>query len=271
MAVAINLFKKALREGRTQIGFWQALANPISVEISAGAGFDWLLFDGEHGPNDVPTLLSQLQAAAAYPVHPIGRVPIGDTTIIKQYLDIGFQSLLVPIVETAEHAALLARAVRYPPHGIRGVGTGVIRASGYNRNANYVHEADAEICLLVQVETRKGLDNLAAIAATEGVDGVFIGPADLSAALGYRGQPNHPDVRKAIEEAGQIIKSAGKAAGILMADETLARHYLEQGFTFVAVGTDVGLLVKGTGDLVKKYKGEPTDEANAAAKAPSVY
>jgi 4-hydroxy-2-oxoheptanedioate aldolase len=152
MAVAINQFKKALREGRVQIGLWQALASPLTVEISAGAGFDWLLFDGEHGPNDVPSLLAQLQAAAAYPVHAVGRVPIGDPAIIKQYLDIGFTTLLVPIVETAEHAALLAKAVRYPPHGIRGVGSGVVRASNFNRTSAYLDEADAQICLLVDVQ-----------------------------------------------------------------------------------------------------------------------
>jgi 4-hydroxy-2-oxoheptanedioate aldolase len=268
MSVAINPFKKAMREGRLQIGLWQSLANPLTVEISAGAGFDWLLLDGEHGPNTVPGLLAQLQAAAAYPVHPIGRVPIGDTTIIKQYLDIGFTTLLVPLVETAEHAALLAKAMLYPPEGTRGVGNNVVRASRFNRTPNYVNEANDQVCLLVQVETRKGLDNLAAIAATDGVDGVFIGPADLSSSLGYRDQPTHPDVQKVIEEAAATIIKAGKAAGILMADETLVRRYIEIGLTFVAVGSDVGVLVNGTNNLVKKYKGAA---AGAGPKDPSVY
>ena len=255
MGVALNPFKAALQQGKVQIGLWQALASPITVEISAGAGFDWLLLDGEHGPNDVPGLFAQLQAAASFPVHPVGRVPIGDTAIIKQYLDIGFTTLLVPIVETAEHAALLARAVRYPPEGIRGVGSGIVRASNYNRTAQYLDEADAQVCLLIQVETRRGLDNLAAIAATDGVDGIFIGPADLSAALGHRGKPGHPEVQAAIDSALQVIKAAGKAAGILTADEAQARRYVENGFTFVAVGTDVGLLVKATGDLAQRFKG----------------
>ncbi|MGO9005835.1 MAG: 4-hydroxy-2-oxoheptanedioate aldolase [Beijerinckiaceae bacterium] len=264
MSVAINPFKRALREGKVQIGLWQALASPITVEISAGAGFDWLLLDGEHGPSDVPSLLAQLQAAAAYPSHPIGRVPVGDATIIKQYLDIGFTTLLVPIVESADHAALLARAVRYPPEGIRGVGSGIVRASNFNRTAGYLDEADAQICLLVQVETRQGLENLAAIAAIEGVDGVFIGPADLSATLGHRGKPNHPEVQKAIEDAVQVIKRAGKAAGILSADEAQAWRYLGLGFSFVAVGSDVGLLVKATSELAQRFKSGVAPEAGAA-------
>jgi 4-hydroxy-2-oxoheptanedioate aldolase len=265
MSVPINPFKKAMREGRLQIGLWQSLAHPLSVEISAGAGFDWLLLDGEHGPNDVPSMLTQLQAAAAYPVHPIGRVPIGDTTIIKQYLDIGFTTLLVPLVETAEQAAQLVKAVRYPPDGIRGVGNNVVRASRFNRIANYVEEADGQICLLVQVETRGGLENLAAIAATDGVDGVFIGPADLSSSLGFRGKPTHPEVQKAIEDAAHIIRGAGKAPGILMGDEALARHYIEIGFKFVAVGSDVTILVRATSDLAKKFKGAE------GVSDPSVY
>jgi 4-hydroxy-2-oxoheptanedioate aldolase len=269
MGVPINPFKKALQNGQFQIGFWQALMSPISVEICAGAGFDWLLLDGEHGPNDVPSQLAQLQAAAAFPVHPIGRLPIGDVAIIKQYLDIGFTTLLVPIVETGEHAALLARAVRYPPAGIRGVGSSIVRASNYNRMSGYLDEADAQICLLVQVETRRGIENLEAIAGTEGVDGVFIGPADLSAALGHRGNPTHPEVLKTIEDAFHVIKRAGKAAGILMADEALARHYIELGFTFLAVGSDVGLMVKATSDLARKYKsGAP---AASPAKTGDIY
>ena len=272
MSVAINPFKRALREGKVQIGCWQALASPITVEITAGAGFDWLLLDGEHGPSDVPSLLAQLQAAAAYPVHPIGRVPVGDATIIKQYLDIGFTTLLVPLVENAEHAVLLARAVRYPPQGIRGVGSAIVRASNFNRTAGYLDEADAQICLLVQVETRQGLENLAAIAATDGVDGVFIGPADLSAALGYRGKPDHPEVQKAIEEAVQVITRAGKAAGILSADEAQARRYLGLGFSFVAVGSDVGLLVKATSELAKRFKsGTAAEPAAGTTKTADVY
>lgn len=269
MAVAINRFKQALKNGEIQIGFWQALANPITAEISAGAGFDWLLLDGEHGPNDIAGLLAQLQAAAPYPVHPVGRVPIGDTTIIKQYLDIGFTTLLVPMVEEAEHAARLVRSVRYPPRGVRGVGSGIVRASNFDRTAGYLDDADEQICLLVQVETRRGLENLEAIAQTEGVDGVFVGPADLSAALGHRGDPTHPDVQAAIETALVIIKKARKAAGILMADETLTRRYLEIGFTFVAVGADVSLFARCTSELANRFKNNP--DPKPAKHTKSVY
>lgn len=267
MSVPVNRFKQALGEGRPQIGLWQALASPITAELCAGAGFDWLLFDGEHGPNDIPGLLAQLQAVAPFSAHPVGRLPIGDTRLIKQYLDIGFTTLLVPMVETAEQAADLVRACRYPPDGVRGVGSGIVRASAYNRTPNYLAEADAQISLLVQVETLRGVENLKAIAETPGVDGVFIGPADLSAALGYRGQPTHAAVQTVIEDSARIIIETGKAAGILMADQKLATRYLELGFTFVAVGSDVGLLVKATNDLLAAF-----DTAHTPADAaPSVY
>lgn len=265
MTVAVNRFKQALREGRPQIGLWQALASPITAELCAGAGFDWLLLDGEHGPNDIPGLLAQLQTLAAFDSHPVGRLPIGEPRLIKQYLDIGFTTLLVPMVETAEQAADLVRACRYPPDGVRGVGSGIVRASAYNRTPNYLAEADAQISLLVQVETLRGVANLKAIAETPGVDGVFIGPADLSAALGYRGQPTHAAVQVVIEESARIIAEAGKAAGILMADQALARRYLDVGFTFVAVGSDVGLLVKGTSDLVASFRTAPSSDASAAS------
>ncbi|HTK36780.1 MAG TPA: 4-hydroxy-2-oxoheptanedioate aldolase [Caulobacteraceae bacterium] len=248
-----NPFKAALKAGRLQLGLWQALANPYTAEICAGAGFDWLLFDGEHGPNDIPLLLSQLQAVAAYPVHAVGRPPIGETRLIKQYLDIGFTTLLIPLVETAEQAAELVRAVRYPPEGVRGVGSGIARASRFNRIPGYLDDASAEICLLVQVETLKGVENLQAIAAVEGVDGVFIGPSDLSAAMGLRGQPGHPDVQAAIATARRQISAEGKAAGILLTDEALARQAIEAGFTFVAVATDVGLLARGSSEMAARF------------------
>ncbi|HTI67182.1 MAG TPA: 4-hydroxy-2-oxoheptanedioate aldolase [Caulobacteraceae bacterium] len=248
-----NPFKAALKAGRLQIGLWQALANPYTAEICAGAGFDWLLFDGEHAPNDVPLLLSQLQAVAPYPTHAVARPPIGETHLVKQYLDIGFTTLLIPMVDTAEHAEALVRAVRYPPEGVRGVGSGIVRASRFNRIPGYLQDADAEICLLVQVETLKGVKNLDAIAAVEGIDGVFIGPADLSAAMGLRGQPGHPDVQAAIESSLARIRAAGKAAGILLADEALARRAVELGFTFVAVGTDVSLLARSTSELAARF------------------
>jgi len=253
--IPVNTFKLALGEGRPQIGFWLGLANAYCAEICAGAGFDWLLIDSEHAPNDLQTMLAQLQAIAPYPSHPIIRVPIGDATRIKQILDLGVQTLLVLIVETAEQAAEMVRAVRYLLVGIRGVGSALARASRWNRIGDYLHAADEQMCVLVQVETRRGIDNLKAITSVEGVDGVFIGPADLSASLGYRGQSAHADVQRVIQSSISTICASGKAAGILTADESLAKGYLESGCTFVAVGVDATLLANATDRLAAKYKG----------------
>ena len=254
MQIPKNQLKAALAEGRAQIGLWVALANPISTEVCAGAGFDFLVLDGEHAPNDLRSLLAQLQASAAYPVHAVIRPPIGDVSLIKQMLDIGAQTLLVPLVETAEQAALMVRAMRYPPAGLRGVGSAVARSSRWNAIPDYLDTADREMCLIVQVETKKGLDNLDAIAAVEGVDSVFLGPADLSASLGYRGQPNHPAVQTAIDGAIARIKKAAKAPGILWFEESGVRRYLSQGCTFVAVGADTSILAGGARSLANKYR-----------------
>ncbi len=254
MDIKKNIFKAALKSGeRPQIGLWLGLTDPICAEICAGAGFDWLLIDGEHAPNDVRSILTQLQAVAPYPVHPIVRPVSGDVQLIKQLLDIGAQTLLVPMVESAEQAKLLVSAMRYPPAGIRGVGAALARASQWNRVTNYLHEANDQMCLLVQVETRAGLENLDAIAAVDGVDGVFIGPSDLSAALGYLGQPGHAEVQYAIEDAILRIRSAGRAAGILSTDEIRSHHYLSLGCAFVAVGLDGNLLMRATQDLARKF------------------
>jgi 4-hydroxy-2-oxoheptanedioate aldolase len=255
MDIKKNTFKAALKSGeRAQIGLWLGLTDPICGEICAGAGFDWLLIDGEHAPNDVRSILTQLQAVAPYPVHPIVRPVSGDVQLIKQLLDIGAQTLLVPMVESAEQAKLLVSAMRYPPGGIRGVGAALARASQWNRVTNYLHEANDEMCLLVQVETRAGLKNLDAIAAVEGVDGIFIGPSDLSAALGHLGKPGHAEVQHAIEDAIRRIRAAGRAAGILSTDETVSHHYVSLGCTFVAVGLDGNLLMRATQDLARKFK-----------------
>ena len=255
MEIKPNTFKAALKSGeRAQIGLWLGLTDPTSAEICAGAGFDWLLIDGEHAPNDVRSILAQLQAVAPYPVHPIVRPVSGDVNLIKQLLDIGAQTLLVPMVESAEQAALLVRAMRYPPAGIRGVGAALARASHWNRVSNYLHEADDQMCLLVQVETRAGLENLDAIASLDGVDGVFIGPSDLSAALGHLGKPGHPEVQRAIENAIARIRAAGRAAGILTPDEAQARRYLALGCAFVAVGLDGNLLMRSTQELAGRFK-----------------
>jgi 4-hydroxy-2-oxoheptanedioate aldolase len=253
----INEFKRALAAKRPLIGIWQGLASAYTAEICAGAGFDWLLFDGEHAPNTIPTLLAQLQAVAPYPVHPIARPPIGETWLIKQYLDIGFQTLLLPLVANSGHAADLVRATRYPPAGTRGVGAALARASGWNRDRDYLACADQEICVLVQVETAEALRDLDAIARTEGVDGVFIGPADLSASLGHRGNPGHPEVAEAIDGAIATIIAAGKAPGILTADAAGGRRYLDLGCLFVGVGNDVGLLARAADGLAAQFRDAP--------------
>ena len=248
-----NLFKAALREGRAQIGLWLGLADPVTAELCAGAGFDWLLIDGEHGPNDIRTTLAQLQAIAASGSHPIVRTPVGETHRVKQMLDLGAQTLLIPMIETAEEAATMARAMLYPPEGVRGVGAALARASGFGARGDYLASANDEVCLLLQIESVTALANLEAIASTDGVDGIFIGPADLSASMGLLGQPNAPEVKAAITDAIARIRACGKAPGILTGDETLAKHWLDLGATFVAVGSDVGVLGGGVRRLARSF------------------
>ncbi len=274
MHTPLNTFKTAMQNGPAQIGLWVGLADGYAAEILAGVGYDWLLIDGEHAPNDVRSVLAQLQAIssawAALPhrTQPVVRLPVGETALIKQYLDIGAQTLLIPMVDTAEQAAQLAQAMRYPPEGIRGMGSALARASRWQAHPNYIHEANAQACLLVQAETVEAMKNLDAIAATPGVDGVFIGPADLSASLGHVGDPNHPEVQAAIEDAIARILKAGKAPGILTSDEAQARHYLALGAVFVAVGLDTGILVRQTSALAAKFKSGATA---ALASKGSVY
>jgi len=254
-----NQFKSALTEQTgPQIGLWLALAGPHTAELCATAGYDWLLIDGEHGPNDLRSTLAQLQAIAPYPSHAIVRPPVGDVNLIKQLLDTGVQTLLIPMVETAEQAALMVAATRYPTAGIRGVGSSIARASRWNAIPLYLHEANDAMCVLVQVESATALKNLDAIAAVDGVDGVFIGPADLAASLGHLGNPGHPAVQAAIEDAIRRIKLAGKPPGILALDEGAAKRYIELGCRFVAVGVDSLLLAAAARNLAQKFKAPPT-------------
>ncbi len=248
-----NAFKRAIRAGKPQIGLWSSLSSGYTVEVIAGAGFDWILLDTEHSPNDLESVLGQLQAAAAYPTTPIVRVPWNDMVVIKRYLDVGAQSLLVPYVSTAQEAKSAVAYTRYPPAGVRGV-AGATRATRFGRVKDYAKRAHEELCVLVQVETREGLDNLEAICAVEGVDGVFIGPADLHASLGYTGETANPKVKPLIDDAVRRIRKAGKAPGILTGVEADARHWLECGALFVAVGADVGLLARGAEALAAKFK-----------------
>jgi len=252
MQTPVNTFKQALQRGEPQIGLWVSLIGSLSTEICAGAGFDWLLLDGEHTPNDLSSMLSQLQLMGGYRSQPVCRIPVGDTALIKQYLDLGVPNLLVPMVDTAAQAQALVRACRYPPEGIRGMAGA--RASRWGRYGAYAKEANAQICLLVQAETRLALTNLDAILAIEGIDGVFIGPADLSASMGHVGNPGHPEVQAAIEDAITRIRKAGKAPGILTADVTLSKRYLQLGALFVAVGLDTQILVRGTSGLLAQFK-----------------
>ncbi len=241
MELPVNRFKQALREGRAQIGLWSHLCSPISIEILAHCGYDWLLIDMEHSPNDLQQVLSQLQAMTGSSATPIVRPPWNDMVTFKRLLDIGAQSLLVPYVQTEDEARQAVAYTRYPPMGVRGY-AGAPRASHYGRVPGYAQRNHEEICVLVQVETLQGLENLESIARVDGIDGVFIGPGDLSAAMGYLANPKHPEVLAAIDRAIARIRACGKAAGILTGDEALARHYVGQGCLFVAVGADQNLL-----------------------------
>lgn len=252
MDFPVNRFKHAIADGKLQIGLWCSLCSNIAVDVLRDAGFDWLLLDTEHSPNEIPDLVSQLQANEGGTATPIIRPAWNDTVLIKRCLDIGAQTLLVPYVQNAEEARRAVQAVRYPPEGVRGVAV-ASRASRYGRVPGYLGKANTEVCLLVQVETRAALAELEAIAAVEGVDGVFIGPSDLAASLGHLGNPAHPEVQAAIENAVTRLKAAGKPAGILTANEDEVRRYIGWGYTFVAVGSDVGVL-RSADILAKKYR-----------------
>jgi 4-hydroxy-2-oxoheptanedioate aldolase len=253
MDLPINTFKRALLEGRQQIGLWCSLSSHYSVEVVAGSGFDWLLLDTEHSPNDLESLLTQLQAAAAYPATPVVRIPWNDKVTIKRVLDIGAQTLLIPYVQNVDEARDAVAATRYPPAGIRGVG-GTTRATRFGRIKNYARRAHEELCVLLQVETEEALAHIEAIAALDGVDGIFIGPGDLHASMGYVGETGNPKMQPVIEDAIRRIRKTGKAPGILIADENLARRYIEVGTLFTAVGADVGILARASEQLAAKFK-----------------
>ena len=253
MTDTINYFKQNLKKLQ-QIGLWVGLADAYATELIANAGYDWLLIDGEHAPSDLRTTLSQLQSMAAYPSQAVVRPPIGSVQLIKQLLDIGVQTLLIPMVETVEQAELMVKAVRYPPEGIRGVGAALARATRWNSIPDYYAHAHEQICLLIQIESVQGLNHLDEILKIEGIDGVFIGAVDLSATMGYQGDPNHPDVQKAVKAAIQKIRAAGKAAGILSTTNEVTQKYIELGTEFVAVGVDTSVLMNGLRTLLAKYK-----------------
>jgi 2-keto-3-deoxy-L-rhamnonate aldolase RhmA len=248
-----NSFKRALGQGKLQIGLWSSLCSNIAAEVISESGFDWILLDTEHSPNEIPDLVTQLQAIQRGTATPIIRPAWNDAVLAKRALDIGAQSLLFPYVQNVEEAKRAVASTRYPPQGVRGVSVAA-RASRYGRVPGYLTKANDEICVLVQVETRTALDQIEAIAKVEGIDGVFIGPSDLAASLGHLGNPQHGDVQKAIESAVKRLKALGKPAGILTSNEDEARRYIEWGYRFVAVGADVGLLARNADALAKRFK-----------------
>ena len=252
MELPVNKFKHALKAGKPQIGIWSSLSSHIVAEILANSGLDWVLLDTEHSPNELPMVQSQLHAMHGGAATPIVRVPWNDMVMVKRFLDIGAQSLLLPYVQTVEEAKSAVAYMRYPQEGVRGV-AGSTRAAGYGRTRDYLKKAHTELCLLVQVETRKAMASIEAIAAVEGVDGVFIGPNDLSADMGHLGNWRHPEVWKVMEAAARKIRDAGKAPGILVG-EAEGRRCLDMGYQFVAVGSDIGLLVGGADALAAKFK-----------------
>jgi 4-hydroxy-2-oxoheptanedioate aldolase len=250
--IPINAFKRRLLTGKSQIGLWCSLPGAYAAEIVAPSGFDWLLFDTEHSPSDVLTILPQLQTVASYPVAAVVRPASNDAVLIKRLLDIGAQTLLIPYVQNKLEAEQAVAAMRYPPLGIRGV-SALTRATRFGRVVGYAQHAAEEICLLVQVETREALAELEAIANVEGVDGVFIGPGDLAASLGHAGNPAHPEVIDAVEDAIRRLVAIGRPAGILTPDNAFATRCIELGTLFTAVGVDVGILARGSETLAKKF------------------
>lgn len=254
MPAATNTFKAALSAGETLFGCWLALADTYTTELMGTAGFDWLVIDGEHAPNDLRSILGQLQVLQSSSSHAVVRVPVGETYMLKQVLDAGAQTVLVPMVETAEQARHLVRAVTYPPDGDRGVGYALSRAAQFSKITDYGLTADAQICLLVQVENLVGLGNLDAILEVDGVDGVFIGPADLAADMGRMGNAQHPDVQAAIMDALRRIRAAGKAPGILSTQDAMTNAALAAGAQFVALSADSLLLSHAARALCAKWK-----------------
>lgn len=249
-----NKLKTALQAGALQHGVWLTTGSPLLAEIAGSAGFDWCLIDGEHGPNTLTEMLPQVQALAATGTPCVVRIASAEVWMVKQVLDLGVQTVLVPMVDDAQTAAEMAQAMRYPPDGIRGMGALLARATRFGSIANYPHVANVQMCLLVQAESAKAIENIDAIAATDGVDGVFVGPADLSADMGYPGQPDHPEVVKAIAYLVARTVAAGKISGIVTFDESDFRTYAEMGVTFLGVGGDALVLNTALKGLAARAK-----------------
>lgn len=253
MNLPVNAFKRALAEGRQQIGLWNSIPGPLVAEALATAGFDWIVIDTEHAVTDIPDTLAMMQAMAPYPVSAVVRPAVNDTVLIKRLLDLGAQTLLIPYVQNADEARAAVRAMRYAPRGIRGV-AGMTRASRFGQVTDYATRAEDELCLIVQVETAEALSRIEEIAAVDGVHGLFIGPADLAASMGHPGNSGHPEVIAAIEDAVRRIVAAGKPAGILTLDPAFARRCMTWGTRFTAVGMDIAMLVSAARSLAKEAR-----------------
>lgn len=274
-ATPANRFKERLVAGERLIGLWTVLADPTTAEMLAGCGYDWMLIDAEHGPFDVRSVLAQVQgitagASALGPQstelsQPVVRLPEKSATLIKQYLDVGVRNLLVPMVNTEQEARDLVAATRYPPEGVRGMGSGLARASHWGRHGDYTSVADDGVCLIVQAETREAIENMEQIAAVDGVDGVLFGPADLAADLGHRDQRTHPEVVGAIRRGADIARAAGTPTGIMLTDVAAARTWLDEGMSFAGVGVDATLLVRAADSLLSRFTGDDVDPAPGAS------
>lgn len=252
---------------RPLIGLWACAASPVTAEIVAGSGCDWVLLDAEHSPNGLDSVLAQLHAMSAYPVAPLVRPPSGDTVLIKQFLDLGAQNLLIPMVDSAEQASEIVRAVRYPDGaggGVRGVGSALARSARWNRVEGYLGRADELVSLTVQIESAAAVDDVERIVAVDGVDAIFIGPSDLAASMGLLGQQNHPDVVAAVLRSIAAARAAGKPAGVNAFVPEDAEHYMEAGASFVAVGADVAILARQTEALVDRFIPQPGSAAPAS-------
>ncbi|ASF07205.1 HpcH/HpaI aldolase family protein [Nocardia brasiliensis] len=245
---------------RPRYGGWITTGSPVVAEIMAGSGLDWVLVDMEHAPNGLESVLAQLYAVSGYAVTPVVRVPVGDTVVIKQVLDLGAQNILVPMVSTVEQARNVAAAAQYPPFGRRGVGSALARSARWNRIENYLSEAVGHVSVFVQIETPEGVDHARAIAETPGIDGVFVGPSDLAAAMGLLGQQTHPDVTAQVHRAFSEVLAAGKPVGVNAFDPDQAAVYAHHGATFLLVGADAALLARGSEALAHRFIGSPRDE-----------
>ncbi|MFC6354695.1 HpcH/HpaI aldolase family protein [Luethyella okanaganae] len=260
-------FRDALRAAeRPLIGIWVSSGSPLMAEICAGSGLDWVLIDAEHGPNGLESILAQLQAVHGYPVTPVVRVPFGEPVIIKQVLDLGAQNLLVPMVDTADQARAVVAAVRYPPRGVRGVGASLARASRWNRVDDYLAVADDTVSLTVQIETATAVENVREIASVDGVDALFVGPADLAASMGLLGQQEHPEVVAAVEHCVRVAAELGRPLGVNAFAPATAERYLAAGSPFVAVGADVALVARASEKLAEAFIGERQDDPGGKAR-----